>query len=109
MFWLPGPSGIFTGWVRSDIQRWMGELVALDPQRTTVQVAESGVVTVTLEGLLVMVLVHGMVIVMVLVMTLIMGTVMVMTMGMMVAMGMVIGRVMVIAMVMVMVKNLMYK
>ena len=28
----------------------MGELVALDPQRTTVQVAESGVATVTLEG-----------------------------------------------------------
>ena len=45
-----GPSGIFTGWVRSDSQRWMGELVALDPQRTTVQVAESGVATVTLEG-----------------------------------------------------------
>ena len=45
-----GPSGIFTGWVRSDSQRWMGELVALDPQRTTVQVAESGIVTVTLES-----------------------------------------------------------
>ncbi len=28
----------------------MGELVALDPQRTTVQVAESVVATVTLEG-----------------------------------------------------------
>ena len=28
----------------------MGELVALDPQRTTVQVAESGVATVTLES-----------------------------------------------------------
>ena len=28
----------------------MGELVALDPQRTTVQVAESGVATVAVEG-----------------------------------------------------------